>query len=163
MVRRGGGVVHKPLSYSLTGITNFYFTLELLVSLFWASALHGFGWLSAITKLPTLVHSCLSTFWLNLSMKAYNGVRIVQLYFFISIIACVFILIITISIPLCHFRFRPLSQNQREQQTVNSSKPKSGTTSAGSRLSRKTWKEDGKYLMVHTLRQRISAIPWQLP
>ncbi|XP_020611050.1 E3 ubiquitin-protein ligase TRIP12-like isoform X1 [Orbicella faveolata] len=38
--------------------------------------------------------------------------------------------------------FRPLSQNQREQQTVNSSKPKSGATSTGSRLSRKTWKED---------------------
>ena len=106
MVRRGGGgVVHKPLSYSLTGITNFYFTLELLVSLFWASALHGFGWLSAITKLPTLVQSCLSTFWLNLSIKAHNGVRIVQLYFFIFIIACVFILIITISIPLCHLGF----------------------------------------------------------
>ena len=41
------------------------------------------------------------------------------------------------------FRFRPLSQNLKEQQTVTSSKPKSGATSA-SRLSRKTWKEDGK-------------------
>ena len=54
---------------------------------------------------------------------------------------------------LCHFRFRPLSQNQREQQTVNSSKPKFGGTSAGSRLSRKTWKEDGNYMIFHTVRE----------
>lgn len=38
--------------------------------------------------------------------------------------------------------FRPLSQNQKEQQTVNSSKSKSGASGTASRTSRKTWKED---------------------
>ena len=93
--------------------------------------------------------------FMPLSIKAHNGVWLIQ--FFITVVTCVFtvvfIVVITISIPLCHFRFRPLSQNQREQQTVNSSKPKFGSTSAGSRLSRKTWKEDGKSLMVHTVRE----------
>ena len=48
------------------------------------------------------------------------------------------------------FRFRPLSQNQKEQQSVNSSKPKSGVASA-SRLSRKSWKEDGKQCMLFNI------------
>ena len=52
------------------------------------------------------------------------------------------------------FRFRPLSQNQKEQQTVTSSKPKSGATSA-SRLSRKTWKEDGKNCSIFSIHRFI--------
>ena len=52
------------------------------------------------------------------------------------------------------FRFRPLSQNQKEQQTVTSSKPKSATSSA-SRLSRKTWKEDGKSCSIFSIHRFI--------
>ena len=55
------------------------------------------------------------------------------------------------------FRFRPLSQNQREQQTVNSSKPKTGAVSA-SRLSRKTWKEDGKQCVIFGISRFVALL-----
>lgn len=105
MVRRGGGGTQAVVLF-----TNWHHKLLLHVGTLSISVLSKCSTWFWVTKCNHKVTNLGSKLFIDilaefLSIKAHNGVRIVLLYFLISIIACVFILIITISIPLCHLGF----------------------------------------------------------